>query len=148
MMRPICHATPAAMGRARLGEHGAVVAQRRGLGTENELDVLEPRVRERAEHRAAAIRLRRGTCTRGGELGLSRLDDVHDAAARLELRQVPRRRSTAPSPPVSGAVPDEPGASTRRRRTREPSALRHLTAQTGSSALVVSTSRNVVESGS
>ena len=96
---PDRHAAAAAVRRARLGEHRAVVAQRRRLGAEDELDVLEPRVRERAERRAAGGRLtrRRLGCPRSGRgaLGLDRLDELDDAPAGLVLGQVPRRRSAA-----------------------------------------------------
>jgi hypothetical protein len=68
-------------------------------------------VRERAERRAAgrclAGRLLGRAGPGGGARRLGRPDELNDAAAGLILGQAPRRRSTAPSPPVR-SLPDEP----------------------------------------
>jgi hypothetical protein len=109
MMRPI---VAAAVRGAGLGEHRAVIAKRRGLGAEDELDVLEPRVRERAERRPARGGLSRGglggSNSVRGALGLDRLDELDDSTTSLVLGQVPRRRPAASRTPAAPTVPDEP----------------------------------------
>ena len=98
------HAAAAAVRRAGLGEHRTVVAQRCRLGAEDELDVLEPRVRERAEGRTAGSgltrRFRGSARPFGGALGLDRLGELDDAAAGLvlgEMSRPPADRSAASS---------------------------------------------------
>ena len=100
------------MRRAGLSEHRAVVAERRGLGSENELDMLEPLVRERAERWAAGGGLSRGLLVGAdaprGALGLDRLNELDGATAGLVLGQVPGRRAAAARSPAASTVAHEP----------------------------------------
>ena len=141
MIRPIVRPRRGGMAcpvrRASSGSRAASTAWRR-----DELDVLEPRVRERTERRTACSRLARcvlgGPSTRRGTLGLHRLDELDDATARLVLGQLPRGRPAAHAGASPAAVAGEPSCAPSRRRTRSPSALRHLTAHTGSPGLAAS----------
>ncbi len=126
-----------------------------------ELEMLEPGVGQRAEGRAASCRLASRllvrTRMRLRPRELLGLDERRDTSARLELRQLTRRRPTLARSPPATVITDDPGAGTEPatqshsvgvRRSRTPSVLRHLTAQTGSPVLTVSTSRNAVARGS
>ena len=107
-------AVAAPVRRAGLGEHRAVIPECRGLGAEDEFDVLEPRVRERAKRRAA-----RGSLTSGGlgglcsvccALGLRPLHELDEATPCLVRGQVPRRWPAAAWTPTAPTIPGEPRA--------------------------------------
>jgi hypothetical protein len=139
--------------RSWLGEHRAVVAQGGRLGTEDELDVLEPGVRERAERRRTRGGLSRRllvvAAARGGALGLDRLDELDHAAAGLVLGQVARRRPAAPRAPTARIIADEPGV--RAEPAANPLAVRAAPLDRPHrlpGSLVVSTSRKAVDRGS
>lgn len=147
------HAAAAAVRRPGHGEHRAVVAKRRRLGSEDELDVREPRVREARNVGPPAAASRAAS-------SLSRARAAARSASTSSTNSTTRRRAwysvmcPGAGRPLRGRQPHRPSRTSHacapsRRRTRWPSALRHLTAHTGwPEPLVVSTRRKAVESGS